>query len=282
MKPVFDDLKDQVCVVTGGAGVIGRAMAEALASAGVRVAIVGRRESAAVDAAAGLSQRYGAPAIGVEGNVIDRESLVKAKQRINEALGPIHFLVNCAGGNSPRATTQSEFVEPSLAENLDSTFYGLDLDGFRSVFDLNFLGTVLPAMIFTTDMVAAKSGAVLNISSLNSFRPLTRIPAYSAAKASVNNFTQWLAVHLAKVNVRVNAIAPGFFLTQQNRLLLTDQDTGELTPRGRKILSLTPLGRFGRVEDLQAATLFLLADASKFITGVVLPVDGGFNAYSGV
>lgn len=275
----FRDLNDKVCVLTGGGGVIGRALAGALGSVGVRVAVVDLFPKAAADVADAVAREHEVSALGVGGNVLDRDSLTEAKRRINETFGQIDLLVNCAGGNSPQATTRSEYLDPA---NLDAGFYGLDLDGFRKVFDLNFLGTVLPTMIFTRDMVAGRSGAVLNISSMNSFRPLTKIPAYSAAKASINNFTQWLAVHLANANIRVNAIAPGFFLTQQNRFLLTDEQTGELTPRGRRILSLTPSGRFGCLDDLQGPALFFLSNLSRFITGVVLPVDGGFNAYSGV
>jgi len=277
-----EDLNGRVCVLTGGGGVIGGALAAGLAASGVRVAVVDLAEEAAESIANRVTQTYEVPALGVGGDVLDRESLSKAKQQINDAFGPIHFLINCAGGNLPKATTQAEFVDPGLVAELESTFYGLDIEGFRKVFNLNFLGTVLPTMVFTKDMVDAGSGAILNVSSMNSFRPLTKIPAYSAAKASINNLTQWLAVHLAKVNIRVNAIAPGFFLTQQNRFLLTDADTGELTARGRRIISLTPAGRFGSPEDLVGATIFLLSDMARFVTGVVLPVDGGFNAFSGV
>lgn len=278
----FSDLKGKVCVITGGGGIIGRSLSEGLVSAGVQMAVIDVAKEAADAAAADLKRKPGARAIGVVANVLDRPSLERAKETINAELGPIDFLINCAGGNSPKATTQREFVDQETAGDLGKTFYGLDLEGFRNVFDLNFLGTILPTMVFTTDMIGRGRGVVLNISSMNSFRPLTKIPAYSAAKASINNFTEWLAVHLAKVNVRVNAIAPGFFLTNQNRFLLTDEKTGNLTPRGNKILSSTPMGKFGCPADLQGATLFLLSDLSSFITGVVLPIDGGFNAYSGV
>ncbi|MDH7571687.1 MAG: SDR family oxidoreductase, partial [Armatimonadota bacterium] len=165
---------------------------------------------------------------------------------------------------------------------IEKTFYGLQLDGFRKVFDLNFMGTILPTLVLSQDMLKSGKGVILNISSMNAFRPLTKIPAYSAAKAAVNNFTEWLAVHLAPVNIRVNAIAPGFFLTNQNRFLLTDEATGELTPRGRKIIESTPMGKFGSPEDLKGTMLFLLSDLSSFVTGVCIPVDGGFNAYAGV
>jgi len=234
------------------------------------------------DVALSLRKGFGVESIGVAGNVLEKESLQKARERVNKELGKIDLLINCAGGNSPKATTQVEFIEKETIGHLEQTFYGLDIDGFRKVFDLNFIGTILPTMVFTLDMVEKGSGAILNISSMNSFRPLTKIPAYSAAKASVNNFTEWLAVHLAKVNIRVNAIAPGFFLTNQNRFLLIDEKTGGLMERGNKILAATPLGKFGSPEDLQGAALYLLSDLSKFVTGVVLPIDGGFNAYSGV
>ena len=281
-KLTFEDLKGKVCVITGGGGVIGRSLSDAMAAVGIKVAVLDMVRDAAVSAAEDLARNFHVAAIGVEGNVLSKESLMKAKESIGRDLGPVDLLINCAGGNSPRATTQMEFVDRESIGDLEKTFYGLDIDGFRKVFDLNFLGTVLPTMVFTQDMLQKGKGVVLNISSMNSFRPLTKIPAYSAAKASVNNFTEWLAVHLARVNIRVNALAPGFFLTQQNRFLLTDEKTGELTKRGHKILEATPMRKFGDPQDLQAATLFLLSDMSAFITGVVLPIDGGFNAYSGV
>jgi NAD(P)-dependent dehydrogenase (short-subunit alcohol dehydrogenase family) len=278
----FQSLSGKNCVVTGGGGIIGQALSEGLAAAKVNVAVLDLARDAAEALAASLQSKYGVRAIGVEANVLEKASLERAKGEVNGRLGPIHFLINCAGGNSPRATTKEEFVVPGAGGDLSGTFYGLDIEGFRKVFDLNFLGTILPTMVFTTDMIAAGEGAVLNISSMNSFRPLTKIPAYSAAKASVNNFTEWLAVHLAKVNVRVNGIAPGFLSTNQNKFLLFDEKTGEPTERARKILAGTPMGRFGLPEELQGAVLFFLSDLSRFITGVTLPIDGGFNAYSGV
>lgn len=214
--------------------------------------------------------------------MLDRKTLINAKVLINEKFGNINFLVNGAGGNSPRATTRAAFVDASNLKNLEDTFFGLDLDGFRDVFDLNFLGTVLPTMIFTGDMLKAGHGAIVNISSMNSYRPLLRIPAYSAAKASINNFTQWMAVHLSKTGIRVNGIAPGFFLTKQNRFLLVKDSDDDLTDRGRKVLENTPMGRFGEPRDLSGSVIFLLSDLAEFITGVTLPVDGGFNAFSGL
>jgi NAD(P)-dependent dehydrogenase (short-subunit alcohol dehydrogenase family) len=281
-KLSFDDLNGKVCVITGGAGVIGVSIIRALASVGTRVAIVDINEDLANKVATDLSKEFNTDIIGVKANVLDKDSLEKAKAVINEKLGPIDLLINGAGGNSPQATTQVEQItEPDLL-NLEKTFYGLQMEGFDKVFALNFKGTVLPSMVFTRDMLEKKSGVVLNISSMNSYHPLTKIPAYSAAKASVNNFTEWLAVHLAKTGIRVNAVAPGFFITNQNRFLVLDEKTGDYSARGNKIVTNTPMGKFGDPDDLQGAVLYLLSDLSSFVTGIVIPVDGGFNAYSGV
>jgi len=283
MKKIsFDDLNGKVCVITGGAGVIGISIIKALASVGTKVAIVDINESLAKEVAADLAKEFKAEIIGVKANVLDKESLESAKIIINEKFGPIDLLINGAGGNSPQATTQTEQMEESDMDNLERTFYGLQMEGFDKVFALNFKGTVLPSMVFTKDMLQKKSGVVLNISSMNSYHPLTKIPAYSAAKASVNNFTEWLAVHLAKVGIRVNAVAPGFFITNQNRFLVLDEKTGDFSARGNKIVTNTPMGKFGDPDDLQGAVLYLLSDLSSFVTGIVIPVDGGFNAYSGV
>lgn len=276
----FSDLKGKVGVITGGSGVLGYALSEAMVSAGIKTAIVGRNKEAAENAAKQLSHNYKVDCIGVKADVLDKQSLIDAKKVINEKLGTIDILVNGAGGNSHKATTQIEQLTD--INDLEKSFFGLGMDGFDTVFELNFKGTLLPSMVFAIDMLQKKKGVILNISSMNSFRPLTKIPAYSAAKASVNNFTQWLAVHLAKTGIRVNAIAPGFFLTNQNRYLLTDEKTGDHTPRGLKIISGTPVGKYGKPEDLQGATLFLLSDLSGFITGIILPVDGGFSAFGGV
>lgn len=281
-KISFDDLKGKVCVITGGAGVIGVSLVKALASAGVRVAIVDINEELAQQVAGEIAAEFNAEIIGVKANVLDKASLEEAKGVINSKLGPIELLINGAGGNSPMATAKVDQIEESDLENLDSTFYGLQMEGFDKVFALNFKGTVLPTMVFTRDMLENKSGSVVNISSMNSYHPLTRIPAYSAAKASVNNFTEWLAVHLAKVGIRVNAVAPGFFITTQNRFLVLDEKTGGYSARGTKIVTNTPMGKFGDPDDLQGATLYLLSNLSSFVTGIVIPVDGGFNAYSGV
>ena len=190
--------------------------------------------------------------------------------------------MNGAGGNSPQATTKVEQMTEDNIDKLEDTFYGLEEEGFDKVFALNFKGTLLPSIILTRDMLENRKGVVLNISSMNSYKPLTKIPAYSAAKASVNNFTEWLSVHLAKVGIRVNAIAPGFFITHQNRFLVMDEKTGNFSPRGQKIVDNTPMGKFGDPDDLQGATLFLLSDVSSFITGIVIPVDGGYSAFGGV
>ncbi|MBW8331680.1 MAG: SDR family oxidoreductase [Prolixibacteraceae bacterium] len=283
MNPIsFSDLKGKVCVITGGAGVIGSAMVKAMASVGVKIAIADINKAVADKVAAEISKEFKAEVIGVEANVLDKESLIKAKQEINEKLGDIDLLINGAGGNHPTATTKVEQMNEDSLDHLEDTFYGLEMDGFDKVFALNFKGTLLPSMVFTTDMLKNKKGVVLNVSSMNSYKPLTKIPAYSAAKASVNNFTEWFAVHLAKVGIRVNAVAPGFFITDQNRFLVLDQATGNFSARGQKIVNNTPMGKFGEPEDLQGATLFLLSDVSSFVTGIVIPVDGGYSAFGGV
>jgi NAD(P)-dependent dehydrogenase (short-subunit alcohol dehydrogenase family) len=278
----FADLRDKVCVLTGGGGIIGAALAKSLASAGIKVAIADLFKEAADKVAAELTATYGVKALGVETNVLNKESLTNAKDVIHRELGQINLLLNCAGGNSPKATTQAEVIKPDMLSELEKTFFGLQIEGFQKVFDLNFLGTVLPTMVFAQDMLELGKGVILNVSSMNAFRPLTKVVAYSAAKAAINNLTEWMAVHFAPVHIRVNAIAPGFFLTDQNRFLLTDEKTGELTARGHKIINGTPMGRFGEPEELCGTTLYLLSDVSAFVTGVVIPIDGGFNAYSGV
>jgi len=282
MKPSFDDLVNRVCVVTGGAGVIGSTLVRGLAAAGVRTAIVDLDEEKAIELASKVKAATGVDAIGVAANVLDRDSLAAARQTIRDQLGPVDLLINGAGGNSPRATTGVEFVTDQTRDHLEQTFFGLDIAAFDQVFALNFTGTLLPTMVFAVDMLEQGRGVILNISSMNSYRPLTKIPAYSAAKASINNFTQWLATHLAKQNIRVNAIAPGFFLTVQNRFLLLNEKDESLTPRGHQIINGTPMARFGKPIELLGTACFLLSDLSKFVTGVVVPIDGGFNAYSGV
>ena len=212
-----------------------------------------------------------------------RKSLEDAKKAINEKLGKIDILINGAGGNNPKGSTQKDTYEQGDVDAEDvKSFFDLDPDGIRFVFDLNFLGTLLPTQVFCEDMARAEDGVILNVSSMNAFCPLTRIPAYSGAKAAVSNFTQWLAVHFAKTGIRVNAIAPGFFLTNQNKSLLTNED-GSYTARANKIINMTPMGRFGEASELIGTLLYLLDnESSKFVTGVVIPVDGGFSAYSGV
>ncbi len=283
MKPTsFNDLKGKVCVITGGAGVLGSTMVKSMASVGMKIAIADINKEIADKVAAEIAAESGSEVIGIEANVLDKASLVAAKIEINEKFGDIEILINGAGGNSPQATTKVEQMLEENLNNLEDTFYGLEMEGFDKVFALNFKGTLLPTMVFTLDMLKNKKGVVLNISSMNSYKPLTKIPAYSAAKASVNNFTEWLAVHLAKVGIRVNAVAPGFFITNQNRFLVMDEKTGKFSPRGQKIVDNTPMGKFGEPEDLQGTTLFLISDISNFITGIVIPVDGGYSAFGGV
>lgn len=280
-KYSFDDIKGKVVVLTGGGGVIGSAFTMGLASAGAKIAVVDFNKDNAQKVADMVNAGFPESTIAVFGNVLDREALLTAKKEVNEKLGKVDILINGAGGNAPTATTQLEFLSEENIGDLSKGFFGLDIEGFRRVFDLNFLGTVLPTMIFTEDMIG-RGGSIINISSMNSYRPLTKIPAYSAAKASINNLTEWLAVHFAKLNIRVNAIAPGFFLTDQNRFLLIDKETNQLSPRGHKIIDGTPMGRFGEPEELVGTLLFLVSDLARFITGVIIPIDGGFNAYSGV
>ncbi len=278
----FDSLKGKNCVITGGAGVIGATMCEALGKAGINVAILDLNLEAAEKMAADLVSNHGIKAIGVAASVLDKASLENAHREITEKLGNIDFLINGAGGNSPKATTKIEQLNPDEEFLWEDSFYGLSEEGFKQVFDLNFMGTLLPTIVFTRGMVERRKGVILNISSMNAFKPLTKIPAYSAAKSAINNFTEWLAVHLGKTGVRVNGIAPGFFLTNQNRFLLTEENTGELTPRGKRIIDNTPMGKFGNPDDLDGTMLFLLSDLSEFITGIVVPVDGGYSAFGGV
>lgn len=278
----FSDLKDKVCVLTGGAGVIGTSIAKGLASVGIKTAILDINEEMAQKVAAEIEADSGVTTKGYKANVLDKASLEEAKKKINSELGEISLLINGAGGNSPKATTQVENIDETNISDLEKTFYGLEMEGFQWVYDLNFKGTLLPTMVFTKDMLEKRSGAVLNISSMNAYKPLTKIPAYSAAKSSINNFTEWLSVHLAKIGIRVNAVAPGFFLTNQNRFLLVDEKTGEPTERGGKIIANTPMGRYGDVEELRGTVLYLLSDISKFVTGICIPVDGGYSAFGGV
>ena len=280
--PFKIDLSGKVAVVTGGGGILCSVMSKAIAECGAKVAILDLRKDAA-DKVANEINAAGGTAMGIACNVLDRASIEEANKVLVDAFGPCDILLNGAGGNNPKATTDNETMTKELFDNADmKTFYSLDPKGIEFVFNLNFLGSLLPTQVFTQAMAKSGHGCVINISSMNAFKPLTKIPAYSAAKAAVSNFTQWLAVHMAPCGIRVNAIAPGFFLTDQNRALLTTPDGG-LTPRSHKILNHTPMGKFGTPDDLIGALLWLISDeAAGFVTGTVIPIDGGFSAYSGV
>ena len=279
-----ENLNGRVAVVTGGGGVLCSGFAKDLAAQGVKVAVLDLNESAA-QAVADEIVAAGGTAIGVACNVLDKDSLQAARAVINEKFGTCDILINGAGGNNPKGTTSKEKLELSdIAEKAEEvkTFFDLDPSGIEFVFNLNFLGTLLTTQAFAIDMIGKKNTTIINISSMNAIRPLTKIPAYSAAKAAVSNFTQFMAVHFSDVGIRVNAIAPGFFSTNQNKALLYNED-GSLSPRSEKIIGHTPLGRFGTTDDLTGSLLFLADENySGFITGVILPVDGGFSAYSGV
>ena len=264
------DFSGRSAVITGGGGVLGGALGAALAGCNARVFLLDRDEAAAQRSAQAISEISNGEVLTLCADVLQPESLQQAADRVGQA----DILINAAGGNHPSATTSAV-----------ASFFDLPVDALRFVTDLNLLGTVLPCQVFGRGMAERGEGSILNISSMNAVRPLTRIPAYSAAKAAVSNFTQWLAVHMAQnysPRIRVNAIAPGFFLTEQNRYLLTEEESGGLTERGRSILSHTPMGRFGAPDDLQGAALWLLSPAAAFVTGVLLPIDGGFSAFSGV
>ncbi len=279
--PFQIDLKDKVVVVTGGGGVIGGVFAEKLALCGAKVAVLDLKQQAA-DSVVEKIRQNGGQAMGLSCNVLEKPSLAAARKAIVEKFGTCDILINGAGGNHPKGTTTKEYYEPGDEKRDLISFFHLDAEGISFVFDLNFLGTLLPTQVFALDMVGKEGASIINISSMNAFSPLTKIPAYSGAKAAVSNLTQWLAVHFSKANIRVNAIAPGFFATNQNKALLFDEK-GELTERSRKILSQTPMGRFGETEELVGTLLWLLCpEASSFVNGVVIPVDGGFSAYSGV
>ena len=268
------DFSGHTVAITGGAGILGGEMACALAGCGANVAILDRDPGLADRLMDRLNLCSGR-AVVVYADVLERDALFKAEETVVSEFGTsADMLINAAGGNNPKATTAA-----------DVSFFDLDEDALRFVFDLNAIGTMMPSQVFGRKMAEQGEGVILNISSMNAFRPLTRIPAYSAAKAAVSNFTQWLAVHMAQEyspGIRVNAIAPGFMLTDQNRYLLTDKETGELTPRGQSIIQHTPQGRFGKPEDLLGPVLWLLSPASAHVTGIVVPIDGGFSAFSGV
>ena len=281
--PFKIDLTGKTAVVTGGGGVLCSNFAKALAECGAKVAILDLKKEAADKVAAEINLS-GGKAIGVAANVLEQASLKAARDIINSEFGHCDILINGAGGNNPKGTTTKEYLykEDLVPQEGVVTFFDLDPKGIEFVFNLNFLGTLLPSQTFARDMVDKEGAVIINISSMNAFSPLTKIPAYSGAKAAVSNFTQWLAVHMSKVGIRVNAIAPGFFVTDQNRALLTNPD-GSFTPRSNKILNMTPMGRFGKDEELVGTLLWLVSDkASGFVNGVVITVDGGFSAYSGV
>ena len=276
MKLPFNiDLSNKVIAITGAGGVLMSGFAKALAECGAKVALLDINEEAAQK----YADEIGSSAIAVKCNCLDKNSIIEAKEIINKKFGKINFLINGAGGNSPKATTDNEYMTPSLEGVKD--FFALEESGLKFVFDLNITSAFLVTQVFAKDMVKT-GGNIINIASMNAYRPLTKIPAYSAAKAGILNFTEWLAVHFAPCGIRVNAIAPGFFVTKQNQALLYNED-GTPTARTGKILAATPMKKFGQAEDLYGALLFLASDeASGFVTGTCIPVDGGFNAYSGV
>ena len=266
-------LADKVAVVTGGGGVLCSSMCRAMGQAGARVMVVDLLEAAARKVADEITAAGGV-AIPWQADALNKKSLEKVCEGVLHKFGRVDILISGAGGNKPQATTSP-----------DLPFFDLPQDAFQWVFDLNFMTTLLASQVFGKAMARQEDGVILNISSMNYFRPLTRVPAYSAAKAAVSNFTQWLAVHLSQnysPKIRVNAIAPGFFLTEQNRFLLTEKETGNLTPRGKAIIEHTPMNRFGKAEDLTGAVLWLLSPAAQFVHGTVIAIDGGFSAYSGV
>lgn len=279
--PINTDLSGKVAVVTGAGGVLCGMFAKALALAGAKVAVLDLNEEAAAEVAKAITEEGGI-AQAYKANVLEKENLEEVRRMINQELGSCDLLINGAGGNNPKATTTKEYYETGDLEADTISFFDLDPAGVEFVFNLNFIGTLLPTQIFAKDMLGKAGCNILNISSMNAYTPLTKIPAYSGAKAAISNFTQWLAVHFSKEGIRVNGIAPGFFSTKQNAKLLFNED-GTPTPRTGKIMAATPLGRFGESEELLGTLLFLLNnEAASFITGIVVPVDGGFSAYSGV
>lgn len=276
------NLTDKVIVITGGSGVLCGEIASCLAEYGAKIAILGRRIEACEKKANEIIDN-GGTAKGYACDVLDREKLKKVHEEIKNDFGKCDILINGAGGNNPKATTTEEYfyAGDEIKEDIMS-FFNLDREGVEYVFNVNFVGTLLPTQEFALDMIGREGCSILNISSMNAFTPLTKIPAYSGAKAAVSNFTKWLAVHFSKENIRVNAIAPGFFATTQNQSLLFNED-GKPTARTEKILAATPMGRFGEAEELNGTVLYLLNEKmSGFVTGTVIPIDGGFSAYSGV
>ncbi len=278
----LSNLKGKTAVITGGSGVLCSAFAYALAEQGVKVAVLGRTLSK-LEAVRGRIDKLGGEGLAVQCDVVDPEGVARAKEAVNRVFGKVDILVNGAGGNHPRGNTTKEFFEDGDIENPDViSFFDLEKDNFNYVFDLNIIGTILPSQTFIPDMLGRKGCTVINIASMGSYHPMTKVSAYCAAKAGIANFTEWLAVHFAKSGIRVNAIAPGWFQTEQNRTLLTNPD-GSLTERSKKVVAHTPMGRFGVPEDLTGTLLYLADDTmSGFVTGAVIPVDGGFQAYCGV
>jgi NAD(P)-dependent dehydrogenase (short-subunit alcohol dehydrogenase family) len=272
----FYDFTGRTALVTGGAGVLGFEIAHTLVECNANVVVLSRNQEQGVKVVEEINANSAGKGrvLYVHGDVLNMDALQQANETIHSQFGDVDILINAAGGNHPSATTSA-----------DLSFFDLPLDALRHISDLNLLGTILPCQVFGRGMAERGAGVILNVSSMNAFRPLTRIPAYSAAKAAVSNFTQWLAVHMAQnysARIRVNAIAPGFFITDQNRFLLTDKDTGDYTARGKSVIAHTPMNRFGTPEDLLGATMWLISPASAFVTGAVIPIDGGFSAFSGV
>ena len=270
------DFTARTVLVTGGAGVLGFEIARTLVECNANVVILSRDQERAAKSVAEITKNVkgNGRAIFVRGDVLEIDTLQEAKETIRSEFGDVDILINAAGGNHPSATTSAQL-----------SFFDLPIDALRHISDLNLLGTIIPCQVFGRSMAERGEGVILNVSSMNAFRPLTRIPAYSAAKAAVTNFTQWLAVHMAQnysPRIRVNAIAPGFFITEMNRSLLTEKDSGDLTARGRSVIDHTPMNRFGTPEDLLGATMWLISPAASFVTGAVIPIDGGFSAFSGV
>lgn len=279
--PFNVDLSHKVAVVTGGSGVLGSVLAKGLAQAGAKVVVLARNQQK-IDQTVKEINETGGTAFGYSVDVLNQSELEEVHQNVLEVAGPCSILINGAGGNNPKATTSKEYFMKDVLEDSEQTFFDLNADRVEDVFNINFKGTLLPTQVFGKDMVDQTEATIINVSSMNAYRPLTKIPAYSGAKAAISNFTQWLAVYFSKVNIRVNAIAPGFFLTEQNEDLMFEPN-GDFSDRANKIISQTPMERFGEPEELIGTLLWLVdRQSSGFVNGIVVPVDGGFSAYSGV